>query len=215
MSRPERKLQKRFVVFCEGDTEYNYIDRMRKRQDVQITLKPINMHGGGYTNFLRKIKTESQTNCLAKFIIVDADRLVKHYEEKGNFLQLMEYCRLQNRKGATPHFLIVNNPDFEYIACLHVPDYKGQEVTKFLQTALGFQTLEQFKKNADVYECLNQGGRSYHILIQRIQGKDKFLKNKYSVKKKSFDIAITRTDLAWELLDRKGSNIEEFFDVVD
>ena len=158
MSRPERKLQKRFVVFCEGDTEYNYIDQMRKRQDVQITLKPINMHGGGYTNFLRKIKTESQTNCLAKFIIVDADRLVKHYEEKGSFLQLMEYCRLQNRKGATPHFLIVNNPDFEYIACLHVPEYKGQEVAKFLQTALGFQTLEQFKKNTDVYECLNQGG---------------------------------------------------------
>ena len=33
MSRPERKLQKRFVVFCEGDTEYNYIDKMRKHQD--------------------------------------------------------------------------------------------------------------------------------------------------------------------------------------
>lgn len=53
MSRPERKLQKRFVVFCEGDTECNYIDKMRdvKRQDVQIALKPINMHGGGYSNF--------------------------------------------------------------------------------------------------------------------------------------------------------------------
>ncbi len=49
--RPERKLQKRFVVFCEGDTEYNYIDKMRKRQDVQIALKPINMHGGGYADF--------------------------------------------------------------------------------------------------------------------------------------------------------------------
>ena len=87
MSRLERKLQKRFVVFCEGDTEYNYIDKMRgvKRQDVQITLKPINMHGGGYRNFLKKIKLESQTNCLAKFVIVDADRLVKHYEEKDSF----------------------------------------------------------------------------------------------------------------------------------
>ncbi len=53
MSRPERKLQKRFVVFCEGDTEYNYIDKMRrvKQPDVQISLKPINMHGGGYNNF--------------------------------------------------------------------------------------------------------------------------------------------------------------------
>lgn len=40
MSRPKRKLQKRFVVFCEGDTEYNYIDKMRKYQGVQIVLKP-------------------------------------------------------------------------------------------------------------------------------------------------------------------------------
>ena len=189
MSRPERKLQKRFVVFCEGDTEYNYIDKMRKRQDVQIALKPINMHGGGYSNFLKKIKTESQTNCLAKFIIVDADRLMKHPGEKESFLQLAEYCRLQNKKGTIPHFLIVNNPDFEYVACLHVPEYKGQEVTRFLQTVLGFQSLEQFK--------------------------DKFVKNTYSVKKKNFEIAISRTDVKWELLDRKGSNMEEFFDVID
>ncbi len=106
MSRPERKLQKRFIVFCEGDTEFNYISKMRKKQDVHIALKPINMHGGGYTNFLNKIKTESQTNCLAKFIIVDADRLTKHHKEKENFTKLVEYCRLQNQKGTTPHFLI-------------------------------------------------------------------------------------------------------------
>lgn len=215
MSRPERKLQKRFVVFCEGDTEYNYIDKMRKRQDVQIALKPINMHGGGYSNFLKKIKTESQTNCLAKFIIVDADRLMKHPGEKESFLQLAEYCRLQNKKGTISHFLIVNHPDFEYVACLHVPEYKGQEVTRFLQTVLGFQSLEQFKKNTEVYECLNNGERSYQVLIQKIQDKDKFVKNTYSVKKKNFEIAISRTDVKWELLDRKGSNMEEFFDVID
>lgn len=188
---------------------------MRKRQDVQIALKPINMHGGGYSNFLKKIKTESQTNCLAKFIIVDADRLMKHPGEKDSFLQLAEYCRLQNKKGTNPHFLIVNNPDFEYVACLHVPEYKGQEVTRFLQTVLGFQSLEQFKKNTEVYECLNNGERSYQVLIQKIQGKDKFVQNTYSVKKKNFEIAISRTDVKWELLDRKGSNMEEFFDVID
>lgn len=217
MSRPERKLQKRFVVFCEGDTEYNYINKMRgvKRQDVQITLKPINMHGGGYSNFLKKIKMESQTNCLAKFIMVDADRLVKHYEEKDSFLQLAEYCRLQNKKGTVPHFLIANNPDFEYVACLHVPEYKGQEATRFLRTVLGFQTLEQFKKNTEVYEYLNRGEFSYQIMIQRLRGKDKFVKNIYSVKKKNFEIAISRTDVSWEMLDCKGSNMEEFFDVID
>ena len=48
---------------------------MRKKQGVELVLKPINIHGGGYSNFLQKIKTESQSNYLAKFIIVDADRL--------------------------------------------------------------------------------------------------------------------------------------------
>lgn len=215
MSRPERKLQKRFVVFCEGDTEYNYIDKMRKCRDVQISLKPINMRGGGYANFLRKIKTESQTNCLAKFIIVDADRLLKHYEERNSFQQLTDYCRLQNKKGTVPHFLIVNNPDFEYAACLHVPEYRGQEVTRFLQTVLGFQSLEDFKKNKEVYECLNSQERSYQVLIQKMRGKEKFVKNTYCVKKKNFEITISRIEVIWELLDRKGSNMEEFFDVID
>ena len=217
MSRPKRNLQKRFVVFCEGDTEFNYIDKMRgiKRQDIQIALKPINMHGGGYSNFLNKIKTEPQTNCLAKFIVIDADRLLKHPEEKENFLKLLEYCRLQNNKKTIPHFLIVNNPDFEYVACLHVPEFKNQDTTKFIQSVLGFKTLEDFKNNTEVYECLNNGERSYQLLISKIQGKEKFVKNTYNVSKKNFEITISKTDVIWDLLHQKGSNIEEFFDIID
>lgn len=215
MSRVKRELQKRFVVFCEGDTEYNYIDKMRKNQGVLISLKPINMHGGGYANFLTQIKKESKTNCLAKFIIVDADRLKKHPGEKEGFLKLVEYCRLQNNKGVVPHFLIANNPDFEYVACLHVPGYHSQDVTKFIQTGLNFQTLEQFKKHTQVYDFLNNGERSYKVLVERIRGKEKFVKNIYSVKKKSFEISISKTDVIWDLADRRGSNMEEFFDVID
>lgn len=85
----------------------------------------------------------------------------------------------------------------------------------FWRTVLGFQTLEQFKKNTEVYEYLNRGEFSYQIMIQRLRGKDKFVKNIYSVKKKNFEIAISRTDVTWDLLDRKGSNMEEFFDVID
>lgn len=106
MSRPKKELQKRFVVFCEGDTEYNYIDKMRKQPGVQIVLKPINMKGGGYLNFLKKVKIESQSNCIAKFIIVDGDRLQIQGAEKQNFRALLEYCILQNNRGGIPHFLI-------------------------------------------------------------------------------------------------------------
>ena len=62
---------------------------------------------------------------------------------------------------------------------------------------------------------MNYGERSYQVLIQRIQGRDKFVKNTYSVKKRSFEIAISRTDVTRELLDCKGSNVEEFFNVID
>lgn len=43
MSRPKRVLRKKFIVFCEGDTEYNYVDGMRLKQEVELALKPINM----------------------------------------------------------------------------------------------------------------------------------------------------------------------------
>lgn len=62
MSRKQRILKKRYAIFCEGDTEYNYTDKMRKKQGVELVLKPINMHGGGYSNFLCQSKKESQTN---------------------------------------------------------------------------------------------------------------------------------------------------------
>jgi len=121
LSRPKRILRKNFVVFCEGDTEYNYIDKMRCKQGVHISIHPINMGGGGYSSFLHSVKSESMTNCLAKFIIIDADRMKNHPGEIPKFKELSEYCKIQNQKKSVPIFLILDNPDFEFIACLHDP----------------------------------------------------------------------------------------------
>jgi hypothetical protein len=188
---------------------------MRKKQGVEIALKPINMHGGGYSNFLKKIKMESQTNCLAKFVIIDADRIIKDSREKESFKRLLEYCTLQNEKGVTPHFLIVNNPDFEYAACLHIPEYNGQDITQFIEKVMKFGSLERFKRTVDVYEYLNSNGKSYEFMISRIKGRNKLVSNEYSVRKKNFDIAIRQTKVDWDSLPGKNSNMEEFFDVID
>ena len=32
------------------------------------------MGGGGYANFISKLKCDSNSNCIAKFIVVDGDR---------------------------------------------------------------------------------------------------------------------------------------------
>lgn len=215
MSRKQRILQKRFVIFCEGDTEYNYIDKMRKNQGVELVLKPINMQGGGYSAFLQKIKTEAQSNYLAKFIIIDADRISTVPGEQANFMRLAEYCVTQNRKGNTPHFLIVDNPDFEYVACLHSPEYNGQDIHKFIITKFGVKDIETFKGNTEIYDFLNSKGLSYEIMLDKVRGKEKFVKNEYDIKKTTFDITIKSTDVNFDMLARKCSNIEEFFDVID
>ena len=109
MSRKTRVLQKRFAVFCEGDTEYNYIDKMRKNQGVELVLKPINMH----------------------------------------------------------------NPDFEYVACLHSPQYRGQDSHKFIESVLGAKSIASFKGNADVYNFLNSGELSYQTMIESLRERAK------------------------------------------
>ncbi|WP_026492900.1 RloB domain-containing protein [Butyrivibrio sp. XPD2002] len=215
MSRKERVLKKRYAIFCEGDTEYNYINKMRKNQGVELVLKPINMHGGGYSSFLKQIKKEAQTNYLAKFIIVDADRIKTIPAEQENFLKLLEYCKLQNDKGNTPHFLIADNPDFEYVACLHDIEYKGQDTKSFIVNAWKFKDIAAFKSNEDVYEFLNSGSKSFRNLLDAIRKQDKLVSNKYEIKKKTFDIIIRQTDYEQDALNKRNSNIEDFFDVID
>lgn len=48
MSRKTRATQKIFKVFCEGSTEHHYVDEMRRQKKLIITLKSVNMEGGGY-----------------------------------------------------------------------------------------------------------------------------------------------------------------------
>ena len=214
MSRQIRQTKKSFKVFCEGDTEYNYIDQMRREKRLSIALKPVNMKGGGYSNFLDKIRTDGTTNCLAKFIIIDGDRAVEDENEKKNLRELLEYCILQNRSGRIPHFLIVNSPDFEYIACLHTPKYKGQTVAQYIIKELGYKTVEEFKADKKVYNVLNTNGNSYTLMLPLLKKENCFVINKYSISRKQYEIKIC-TIYDWERLGRKGSNINEFFDVIN
>lgn len=213
MSRPKRELRKKFVVFCEGDTEYNYIDAMRFKQGVELALKPINMQGGGYAGFLEEIRKEAGNNCLAKFIIIDFDRVKKHPGERSRLKELMEYCELQNSSKKIPHFLILNNPDFEYIACLHTKGYHGQDVKKYIEQTLGFDDIEKFKALKDVYDYLNAKDNSYKQMLDRLQ--KKIVVNHYRINRAGFEIKITHTDVLWEHENKRGSNIDELFEVID
>ncbi len=214
MSRKIQHFRKKFTIFCEGDTEYHYFDAMRVNQGVELALKPINMHGGGYSNFLDVIKIDSKNNCLAKFIIIDLDRLHKHQGEKQNLIELIKYCDLQNNKRNVPHFLIIDNPDFEYLACLHIPKYNGQEVARYIEKQLGFE-IEEFKAKKDIYNYLNSYGNSCEMMLSRLSVKKTFVRNIFSITQSSMEVFIKQTHIDWEQIDTKGSNIHELFEIID
>lgn len=213
MSRKTRETKKNFKVFCEGDTEYNYIDEMRRQKRLSIAIKPVNMKGGGYSNFLEQVKTDGTTNCLAKFIIIDGDRAVVEEGEKKNLRELLEYCILQNQSGRIPHFLIVDYPDFEYIACLHTPKYKGQNIAQYIVKELRYNSVDEFKADDKIYNVLNTNENSSDRMISMLRKENSFIVNKYSIKKNLYEIKIS-TSYDWEKLGRKGSNINEFFEII-
>ncbi len=206
--------KKNFKVFCEGDTEYNYIDEMRRQRRLSISLKPVNMRGGGYSNFLEQVKIDGATNCLAKFIIIDGDRAVAEEGEKKNLQELLEYCIIQNQSGRIPHFLIIDHPDFEYIACMHTPKYKGQNVIQYIVKELGYKSVDEFKADEKVYNVLNTNGNSYDLMLSLLKRENCLVINDYSINRKQYEIKAS-TIYDWGKLGRRGSNINEFFEVIN
>lgn len=214
MSRKVREIKKNFKVFCEGVSEYNYIDEMRRQYKLSIAIKPVNMLGGGYSNFLEILKTDGTTNCLAKFIMVDGDRVIKHPGEKKNLQKLIEYCILQNNSKRIPHILIVNFPDFEYIACLHTPKYKGQNTEQYIMKELGYKSLAAFKADPQIYHVLNTKGSSSRIMLETLADKKTFITNQCKVNKKLYEITV-KTSYDWNIYEHSGSNIKEYFEILE
>ena len=214
MSRKIRQTQKIFKVFCEGGTEHHYIDELRRQKKLSITLKLVNMEGGGYRNFLEQVRTDGTANCLAKFIIIDGDRAISEEGEKKNLGELLKYCILQNKNGRIPHFLIVNDPDFEYIACLHTPKYSGQNTAQYLLRELGYKSVDAFKADKKIYHVLNTNGNSYAQMLSLLRSENCFIRNKYAKNKKQYEMKVSST-YDWEKLGRKASNINEFFEVIN
>ena len=214
MSRPTRKTKRTYKIFCEGDTEYNYFENMRSRRIVSLKIKLINFRGGGYAGFLAELKKDSNTNCIAKFINVDGDRASKESEEAKALKALIEYCIIQNESNRTPHILIVNYPDFEYIACLHCPEYKGKDTTKFIVDMLHYRDLEEFKSDEKVYEILHSKNRSHEIMLSKIESMTKFINNEITVNKSRFEIRVS-TKYIWDSMGKRSSNMNDFFEVVE
>lgn len=212
VGRKERQRKKTFVIFCEGKTEYNYFSAMTPA-NVDIVLKPINMQGGGYKSFLDSVKKNGSINRLATFIIVDGDRAKNILGELSALQELQKYCEIQNnRDNKSPYFLIINSPDFEYIACLHDPKYSGGDTTRHIENIFKFKDLSNFKKHVEIYKFLNSDSRNYQNMVEKVRNQPKVITNNFE--QKGIFIILLNTITNWEMINQKNSNIEELFYII-
>lgn len=215
MSRPNRQLRKSYKVFCEGDTEYNYIEGLRKQRRLHIRIKTIDMQGGGYKNFLRKIRQESEANCLAKFILIDGDRAENDELEKKNLLDIINYCKVQNESKRCPHILIVNHPDFEYVGCSHSIRFRGQNTNAFIKDQFNYNSLDEFKSDNNIFAVLTKGDNSIDNMLNALRTKPHVVKNTIRKAKELFSVAVEGPILDDESFGKKGSNMEDFYKVIN
>lgn len=219
MSRIKRKVRNKYIVFCEGDTEYNYINGMRQIQNDKnnIAIKPVPLEKGGYRSFLTTIKESANSNCIAKFIMVDFDRAIKHYGEKSCLIELINYCINENKKKKIPHFIILSNPNFDYLSCLHSPLYNEGDISSFItgKKGFGFKSMEEYKGKKDIFIFLNSNGNDLNIMRNKLRNRETIVKNTYTLNKQNYEVKITDTKVCLDNEPIRGANINELFDILD
>ncbi len=216
MPRKKRNAKKRIKLLVEGSTEKNYFEGLKKNPDIVFNIKNVvDMHGGGYSNFLKVLKKESSVGYLATFIFIDLDTASS---DKKNINELTDYCIRKNKESGEAYFLIGTNKNFEFFVCLHCLNYKNQDTTQFIKNNLQYQSIQEYKGDKKIFEVLNKNQRSYKNAIGRLSGCSSYFIHKFKVKKKGIDIIIKFDKrsivLDEEQLNCNNSNINEFFDFI-
>lgn len=215
MSRKKRGLDKVFKIFCEGDTEHNYFEYIRKNKKVSLAIRPINMKGGGYASFLEQIEGDANSNCLAKFIVIDGDRAVTVQGEQEALIKIINYCKIQNSSKRIPHVLIIDFPDFEYVACLHTFAFKGQNVEQYIKRELGYQDIDDFKADDKVFKVLVESGKgSIEQLLSSINSNTAVVNNMFTVNRSQYEISVD-TKIELDNLGKRGTNFDDFYKVLN
>lgn len=221
MAKTMRKSKVKIRVFVEGDTEENYFKGLSRDLNLEIAIHPINMNGGGYKTFFKKVSGTTSLGCLAIFIIIDLDKMNNNNNtEIANFEKLLKYCRMKNKSkdNEIPHFLIGTYDDFEYFSCLHSTQYRGGNTDIFIVNNFKFRSVKDFKANKDIFKFLNSNGKSKETALNALRGRGVYLKNTIpNVKKIGMDIKIDRNTNIIEnnnLRSVKNSNMNDFFDFI-
>lgn len=215
-----KEVSHKIKVLGEGDTECNYISGLKKICKTTFSFEEVDMHGGGYSKFIKKVNAVSPLNCIAIFIIIDLDNAES---DKSNLDKLIRLSNTKARLSKIPYILIGNNFDFEYFACCHCDSYNHGDTSQYIIKQLGYKSVNDFKSDPNIFTALNNDikKRSFKIAIDKTKDKynasNTFFKYDYNPIKKGADIVfkICTPKINTDALISKHSNFIEFFKISD
>lgn len=159
MSRNPRNIERKVKVFVEGHSEENYIKLLKKAKKLSVVQTPVNVGGGGYTDFIKELRKHPFNGYLATFLVLDMDRYISDINERPKFKELIELCNKENRNG-NHCFVIGNNANVETFFAMHFPDFDLSK-KNFLKSK-----IKNYDKNdVKIFEKLNEGDASYCVAV--------------------------------------------------
>lgn len=161
-----RSFVKTVLIYCEGQTEYNYFDGFRSKSNLSFTLKPIDVCGGGYQAMLTEIKKGQSQGIIARVVLLDFDRFHSIKGEQKVFDELCQYIDNQNTRGL-PILLIVSNPDFDDFVLMHCKNYQQNKIK--MLPVVGYKNISELKADSKIFEKFNNyKTRSYAFALNRL-----------------------------------------------
>ncbi len=67
MPRKKCQVKKCIKLLVEGNIEKNYFNGLKNSKNLYFSIKTVDMHGGGYSNFLRVLKKRKQFGLYCDF----------------------------------------------------------------------------------------------------------------------------------------------------
>ena len=179
--RQKRSLEKRIVVYCEGQTEKYYVGGMRRWRHecdpgLVISVVPVDLKGGGYQAVLDMLKVAPDSNCVARIVLLDFDRYLQDEKEQERFAQIVKISK-KSIKKSVPVVLVVSNKDFEYALCMHDPAYRQGNTTQFLLAEWCYKDLPAMKADEKIWDKAHQGERSHLVALRSLSKRAAIVEN--------------------------------------
>lgn len=222
--REQKKLIKKYEVYCEGQTELHYLAGLKGHlhkadPSIRVKIDLTCIGGGGYKTIYNALAKQPDSSCIARFVLLDYDRYANMPAEQVWFNKLVNLSS-SSCQSRVPCILIVSNEDFEYVLCCHDPNYRDGDTKQWISSQWHYSDLGALKSDGDIWNKANSGRNSLQIAAKHLKGRRPIISNEMKIDGRKVDISlrkvthnadsVQRTSNLYDLLDTLGvSNLSD------